>query len=110
MKRRAARCVVATALLLGGCADAGQPGHTFDVVEEDGVQVALNPAVPLYDGELFSYGKVVEIRPDPAVDDSYLYDPFALTVDDEDLVYVAEQAPAPRLPRSVSLTVHWTRC
>lgn len=68
---------------------ASQPGHTFEIVDEQGVATAVNSSVPKYSGELFAYEKILEIRPDPANDESLLYQPSAFTTDGE-AYYVAD--------------------
>ncbi len=50
---------------------------------------AINSAVPKYAGELFTYEKILEIRPDPDNDVSLLYQPSAFTTDG-DAYYVAD--------------------
>lgn len=80
------------AVVSGACgADTGQPGHTFELVEHDGVPVAINSAIPKYDGEIFHYEMILEIRPDPDnFDETYLYQPRSLTLGDDGLYYVAD--------------------
>jgi len=85
--------LVVAAAVLGtvACSDTAQPGHSFELVEENGIPVAVNSAVPQFSGELFTYEKAVEIVPDPDVEESFLYDPNSFTVDEDGVVYVAEQ-------------------
>lgn len=86
--------VFALLLAAGACAcngDSGQPGHTFELVEEDGVPTAVSSAVPKYEGELFHYEKILELRPDPEnFDETYLYRPRSFTLGDDGLYYVAD--------------------
>ncbi len=77
------------ALACVACAD-GAPGHTFEVVDEDGVSVAVSSAVPKHTEELFTYEKVLEIRADPDLADSFLFRPVSFTLGDDGLYYVAD--------------------
>lgn len=78
--------IVATA-----CGGGSAPEHTFEVITEDGVPTAVSSAQPKFDGELFSYEKVLEIRGNPDHPEAFLYDPYDLALDDAGNVYVAEQ-------------------
>lgn len=74
-----------------GCGGAGQPDHTFEIVEEDGVPLGVSSAIPKFDGELFTYEKILAIRPDPDIEESLLYQPFSFTLDDDGNYYVADR-------------------
>jgi hypothetical protein len=79
------------ALLVTACGDTGRPGHTFEIVEDDGVPVAVSSAIPKFDGDLFAYEKVRVIRPDPGNVESLLYQPFSFTLGDDGSYYVADR-------------------
>lgn len=90
--RRTSIVLLVPLCLAAACGDgAGPDGHTFEITDEAGVVVARNSAVPRYEGELFTYEKVVEVRGDAAVPESLLYDPYFVAMDDAERVYVAEQ-------------------
>lgn len=82
--------VVALTVGVTSCA-ADEPGveHDFAVTVEDGVEVALTTGGPRYHGEIFEYEKLLEIRPDPGIEESILYDPMAMTVDESGNFYVS---------------------
>lgn len=82
---------LATAVL-SACAGNVPDGstHEFTVTNEDGVEVALSTGGPKYDGDIFTYEKVLEIRPDPAVEDSFLYSPQWMTMADDGRVFVGD--------------------
>jgi hypothetical protein len=78
-------------LLLTGCSSRAEPGHTFEVIDEDGIQTAVSSAIPKYEGEIFRYEKVLELRPDPDnFDETFLYEPRSFTLGDDGLFYVAD--------------------
>ena len=83
--------ITGCALVLGACAGGGQPGHTFEVVEEDGIPVAVSSEIPKFGGELFTYEKILVIRPDPDNRESLLYRPEFFTMGNDGLYYVADR-------------------
>jgi len=81
----------AFAALPAACAAPGEPGHTFEIIDEGGVPTAVSSAIPRYEGEIFRYEKVLELRPDPDnFDETYLYGPRSFTLGDDGLYYVAD--------------------
>lgn len=92
-KRPAVRVLrgLACLLMVSGLA-CGSPdqAHTFEIVEEDGVPVAVNSAIPRYEGEIFTYEKVLEIRADPDDPETLLYEPMTFSLGDDGLYYVAD--------------------
>ena len=78
-----------SALAALACAD-DQPRHTFELVDENGIPTAVNSGVPKYEGELFDYEKVVELREDPDCPESFLYQPRSFTLGDDARYYVAD--------------------
>ncbi len=66
------------------------PGHTFEIIEENGVPVAVSSALPKYEGELFVYEKILELRHDPDDMNTLLYGPRSFTLGDDGLYYVAD--------------------
>ena len=80
-----------TAALALGCSTPRPTGHTFKVIEEAGVPVAVNSAIPKYEGELFDYEKILSILPDPHNQETLLYRPAGFTLGDDGLYYVADR-------------------
>lgn len=84
----AALALAAAALLVTSCARPapdqapGRPEHEVRLVEEDGVPTVVNVGGPRFEGEIFTYEKELELRPDPAREESYLYRPGTFTTDD----------------------------
>ena len=68
-----------------------RPGHTFEIIEEDGVPVAVSSAIPKFEGELFTYEKILVIRPDPNDDESLLYRPYSFVLAADGHFYVADR-------------------
>jgi len=80
-------------VLLAACAadvPTGASSHRFTVTVEDGVEVALTTGGPKYDGDIFAYEKVLTIRPDPAVPESYLGSPGAMTMSEDGTIFVGD--------------------
>jgi len=88
---RSTALTLALALCVAACAADSEPGHTFEIIQENGVPTAVSSAIPKYEGEIFRYEKVLELRPDPDnFDETYLYQPRSFTLGDDDLYYVAD--------------------
>lgn len=90
MKLRVQLALAVVLFVVAACSGSGQPGHTFELVEEDGIPIAVSSGVPRYDGELFSYEKILVIRPDRDNDESLLYRPFSFTLTDDGHYYVVD--------------------
>ncbi|MGD8331249.1 MAG: 6-bladed beta-propeller [Acidobacteriota bacterium] len=83
--------VLALTLCTAACASATEPGHTFEIIDEGGIPTAVSSAIPKYEGEIFRYEKILELRPDPDnFDETYLYQPRSFTLGDDGLFYVAD--------------------
>ncbi len=83
--------VLTCAMLLLACSPPAAPGHTFEILDEDGVSTAVSSAIPRYEGEIFRYEKILELRPDSDdFDETFLYDPRSFTLGDDGLFYVAD--------------------
>lgn len=82
---------ILAALLLGACSNAAQPGHTFEIIEQDGIPVATSSAIPRFGGELFTYEKILVIRPDPDDEESILYGPSFFTLGGDGRYYVVDR-------------------
>jgi len=80
--RRVLCCVLVNcALLLVACSPPADPGHP----------TAVSSAIPKYEGEIFRYEKILELRPDPDnFDETFLYEPRSFTLGDDGLFYVAD--------------------
>ncbi|MFC1559316.1 6-bladed beta-propeller [Gemmatimonadota bacterium] len=61
--------------LIACSSGADNTPHSFELSNEGGVVVARNSGVPKFEGELFDYEQVLEIRGDPDKPESLLYRP-----------------------------------
>jgi len=80
--------VIFSLLIFGSSCSKG--GHSFRLVEEDGVTVALTTGGPKYEGELFIYEKVLELKQDPDHPESLIYLPSEITRDEQGYYYVID--------------------
>ncbi len=80
-------------LLLANCRPAGEEraDHAFTVAVEDGVTISTTFGRPRYEGELFRYENVLEIRGDDAVPDSLLVEPTWIARGEDGTVLIADQ-------------------
>lgn len=77
-------------LACGGASDAPDSTHEFTISEENGITVARTTGGPKYEGEIFSYEKVLEIRPDEGRPETLFFLPTGLELDDEENLYVVD--------------------
>lgn len=88
---RVAPLILVLSAALTGCAvGENASSHEFTLTVEDGVELALTTGGPKYEGEIFTYEKVLEIRPDPDVEESFLYSPQWMTMADDGRVFVGD--------------------
>lgn len=74
----------------GGPSGDPQTTHEFTVTREDGMTVARTTGGPKYEGEIFSYEKVLEIRPDQSRPETLFFLPTGLELDDQENLYVVD--------------------
>ncbi len=79
-------------IVLLSCSSRPNTNHEFRVFLENGLTIAETSGGPRFQGELFSYEKVVEIRSDTTNQEAILYRPFACIVDSDGHVYVADSS------------------
>jgi hypothetical protein len=86
--------LLATVLAAAACgpASSGDSGHGFEVLFEDGAEIALTTGGPKYEGELFEYEKVLTIRPNPEVPESYLWSPQSMTMTEDGTILVSDSS------------------
>ena len=63
--------------------------HAFQILEEDGIEVALTTGGPRYEGEIFEYVPVVTLQEDERPE-SLLFQPFAFLTDEDGNYYVGD--------------------
>ena len=74
-----------------GCVESPpETTHAFSVTEEDGARVARSMGGPKYEGELFEYERVLEIRADPDKPETIFYRGSPRAIDDDGNVYVVD--------------------
>ena len=78
-------------LILCGCgASVERAEHQFQLSEVDGTRTAATTGGPKYDADLIVFEKVLEIRFDPAEEESNLLYPWHFTMDEDSYFYVAD--------------------
>ncbi len=77
-------------VILTGCTKHDNPLHSFREYEEAGVLIAETSGGPKYEGELFEYVKVVEIRSDTTNQEAILWRTSSFVIDDENQIFVAD--------------------
>ena len=75
-------------LIFGSSCSKG--GHSFRLIEEEGVTVALTTGGSKYEGELFIYEKMLELKQDPDQPGSIIYMPSEITRDEQGYYYVID--------------------
>lgn len=65
--------------------------HRFTIRTEDGIEVATTIGGPKYEGDLFTYEKVLEIRGDPGNEESLIFRALSLKLDEEGNLYVGDR-------------------
>ena len=85
------RLVLLAVAAITACSPAATgPTHEFTITIEDGVEVALTTGGPKYDGEIFAYERITVLRPDPDVEESFLYSPEWMTTSDDGRIFVGD--------------------
>lgn len=79
-------------LLVAACSSGEPPAatHQFAVTMEDGVEVALTTGGAKYQGEIFEYEQIVVLRPDPGVEESFLFSPQWMTTSEDGRIFVGD--------------------
>ena len=78
-----------TLLLLACSGDRGSaPSHSFQVYTENGVTIAETTGGPRYEGELFRYEKLLELKEDTTSDESMFYRPWSILEGDDGRFYL----------------------
>ncbi len=90
----AAVAAVAAVVISGipGCSGSSEEkaqGHQFQVVQEEGIPVALTRGGPKYEGELFTYEVDIRLMEDER-EESFLYQPLKFVADEEGWFYVSD--------------------
>ena len=82
-------------LLMNSCSSrqAETRGHYFSVRQEDGITIAVTSSIPKYEGELFRYEKVLELREDERPE-SLFNRPTDFLADSQGRFYVADSGDA----------------
>jgi len=85
--------VLTICILLCACSGSGSgaPAHRFRTYSEGGITIAENDGGPKYPGEIFRYEKVLELRADPAVEGSLLFQPWEISRDRDGNIYVEDE-------------------
>lgn len=78
-------------LFLCGCSAPDDGGHTFRTYRENGIKVAETAGGPRFSEELFRYKKVLELIEDPGREESMLYRPAHMVMDEDGNIYVADE-------------------
>lgn len=79
-------------LACAGATESPEPTHRFNITEEDGVTVARTTGGPKYEGEIFTYEKVLELRPDESRPETMFYRAGPTALDDDGNLYVVDSA------------------
>jgi len=71
---RTLTCLLSIYLISSACSnDETTQIHSFQIIEEDGVPVAVTSGGPKYEGELFHYEEIVRLEQDESNEESILY-------------------------------------
>ena len=79
--------IVAIVILTACSSHSDKTQHSFQVFEEDGVQVAITSGGPKYTGELFTYEKVMVLDTEQS-EDTLLFRPTQFMADDAGNMYI----------------------
>ncbi len=77
------------AMLLVACSGNGPGAHSFEIIVENGIPVAINDGPPKWDGELFEYELVLTLQEDER-EESLIYNAWGFTQGDDGRYYVAD--------------------
>ncbi len=88
---RHALALLTFSLLLCACERAQEtPPHEFEIIDDDGIPTAVTTGGPRFEGELFRYEQLIELRGEPSEAGSYLRTPSTPSVDQEGRYYVPD--------------------
>lgn len=90
MLRTVYRIGLALLLLLISCTRAVTTGHRFDLIEEEGVPVALTTGGSLYDALLFKVEPLLTLQENLTDQETILFNPNAIQVGPDDRYYVCD--------------------
>ncbi len=79
-----------TALLISCSPHSEDTSHSFRLYEENGVTIAKTTGGPKYEGALFTYEKVLEIRQDPTMEESLLFRPALITMSESGNIFISD--------------------
>jgi hypothetical protein len=85
-----AALALALALACTRAPESAGSTHEFTITEQDGVTVARTTGGPTYEGEIFVYEKVLEIRPDESRPETLFFFLAGRAIDDEGNLYVSD--------------------
>ena len=89
--RRILTCLFSICLISAACSsDETAQTHSFQIIEEDGIPVAITSGGPKYEGELFTYEPVLTLKEDPQNEASLLFRPGEFTMDEDGCFYVLD--------------------
>ncbi len=78
-------------ILLTTCSSReADTSHSSQIFEENGITVTETTGGPKYTDQLFTYEKVLELKEDPQQEESLLFRPNGLLMDDDGNVYVKD--------------------
>jgi hypothetical protein len=84
--------LLAVASACGGQGGSPEPAaERFQLTEVDGVAVATTSGGPLYEGNLFDFKPILELRQDPGLEESLLFGPVDFTVGPNGFYYVVDR-------------------
>ncbi len=83
-------CSVAAICLLAACSSSESPDHTFSILEEDGVPVALSSGGPKYTQPLFTYEELYRLDQDESREETILGGARSPWLDAEGNIFVGD--------------------
>ncbi len=85
--------LILTIICLSGACSGSDAGarHRFTVADVDGIEMAITTGGPKYDGEIFTYEKVREVRGDTTNEASLIYNGLGLRLDEEGNLFIADR-------------------
>ena len=91
---RTLTCLLSFYLISTACSsDETAQSHSFQIIEEDGVSVALTSGGPRYQGELFDYEPILHMQEDER-EESLLFSPGKFITDEDGNYYVLDSGSA----------------
>ncbi|MFC1559418.1 6-bladed beta-propeller [Gemmatimonadota bacterium] len=83
-------CTLAALCCMAACSSKESPDHSFTVIEEDGVPVALSSGGPKYLQPIFTYEELFRLDQDESREETLLGDAGSPCLDAEGNVYVGD--------------------